>query len=104
MKVFVAGATGAVGRYLVPKLVADGHEIMGRIFRAKNLSFSVTPKGRLGDDRSRQGTPLLLVALMVASAAAAGIFGATLLGLTPLHYGVPEAAIAAACWMTLNLT
>jgi cellulose synthase (UDP-forming) len=73
-----------------------------RIFKAKNLSFSVTPKGRLGDERSRQGTPLLLVVLMVASAAAAGVFGATLLGLTPLHYGVPEAAIAAGCWMALN--
>jgi nucleoside-diphosphate-sugar epimerase len=29
MKVFVAGATGAIGRVLVPKLVAAGHEVFG---------------------------------------------------------------------------
>jgi nucleoside-diphosphate-sugar epimerase len=29
MKVFVAGATGALGRQLVPQLVASGHEVVG---------------------------------------------------------------------------
>jgi 2-alkyl-3-oxoalkanoate reductase len=29
MKVFVAGATGAIGRALVPQLVAHGHEVVG---------------------------------------------------------------------------
>ena len=29
MKVFVAGATGALGRQLVPRLVARGHEVTG---------------------------------------------------------------------------
>ena len=29
MKVFVAGATGAIGRELVPRLVAAGHEVHG---------------------------------------------------------------------------
>ena len=29
MKVFVAGATGALGRVLVPQLVARGHEVVG---------------------------------------------------------------------------
>jgi nucleoside-diphosphate-sugar epimerase len=29
MKVFVAGATGALGSHLVPKLVANGHEVVG---------------------------------------------------------------------------
>src|SRR3954467_1928893 len=29
MKVFVAGATGAIGRQLVPRLVANGHEVHG---------------------------------------------------------------------------
>ncbi len=29
MKVFVAGATGAIGRQLVPRLVAAGHEVTG---------------------------------------------------------------------------
>jgi len=29
MRVFVAGATGAIGQYLVPSLVAAGHEVTG---------------------------------------------------------------------------
>jgi nucleoside-diphosphate-sugar epimerase len=29
MRVFVAGATGAIGRYLVPALVATGHQVTG---------------------------------------------------------------------------
>jgi nucleoside-diphosphate-sugar epimerase len=29
MRVFVAGATGAIGRQLVPRLVAEGHEVHG---------------------------------------------------------------------------
>ena len=29
MRVFVAGATGALGRQLVPQLVASGHEVVG---------------------------------------------------------------------------
>jgi nucleoside-diphosphate-sugar epimerase len=29
MRIFVAGATGAIGKQLVPRLVADGHEVHG---------------------------------------------------------------------------
>jgi nucleoside-diphosphate-sugar epimerase len=29
MRIFVAGATGALGRHLVPRLVASGHEVVG---------------------------------------------------------------------------
>jgi nucleoside-diphosphate-sugar epimerase len=29
MRVFVAGATGAIGRQLVPRLVSAGHEVTG---------------------------------------------------------------------------
>jgi len=29
VKVFVAGATGAIGRHLVPRLAARGHEVVG---------------------------------------------------------------------------
>jgi len=29
MKVFVAGATGVLGRALVPQLVASGHDVVG---------------------------------------------------------------------------
>ena len=31
MKVFVAGATGVLGRVLVPQLVARGHEVLSLI-------------------------------------------------------------------------
>jgi uncharacterized protein YbjT (DUF2867 family) len=31
MRVFVAGATGAIGRQLVPLLVADGHDVVGMV-------------------------------------------------------------------------
>ena len=30
MKIFVAGATGAMGKQLVPRLVEAGHEVVGR--------------------------------------------------------------------------
>ena len=29
MKIFLAGATGALGQQLVPQLVANGHEVVG---------------------------------------------------------------------------
>jgi nucleoside-diphosphate-sugar epimerase len=36
MKVFVAGATGAMGRQLVPRLVAAGHDVVGMTRRQSN--------------------------------------------------------------------
>ncbi|NYG05762.1 nucleoside-diphosphate-sugar epimerase [Phycicoccus badiiscoriae] len=36
MKVFVAGATGAIGRQLVPRLVEAGHEVHGMTHHASN--------------------------------------------------------------------
>ena len=29
MKVLIAGATGVIGRQLVPKLIANGHDVAG---------------------------------------------------------------------------
>ncbi len=37
MRVFVAGAGGAIGRSLVPQLVARGHEVIGTTRRAERL-------------------------------------------------------------------
>jgi 2-alkyl-3-oxoalkanoate reductase len=37
MRVFVAGATGAIGRRLVPQLVARGHEVIGTTLRPNRL-------------------------------------------------------------------
>jgi nucleoside-diphosphate-sugar epimerase len=39
MKVFVAGATGAIGRQLVPRLVAGGHEVHGMTRRASKKAM-----------------------------------------------------------------
>jgi nucleoside-diphosphate-sugar epimerase len=39
MKVFVAGATGAIGRQLVPRLVAAGHEVHGMTRNASKQSM-----------------------------------------------------------------
>src|SRR3954452_3123850 len=42
MKVFVAGATGALGRALVPKLVARGHEVVGMTRSASKRELVLT--------------------------------------------------------------
>ena len=65
-------------------------------------SFSVTPKGRVGDDRRRGRVPVLLEVVLALSLAAAGWFMASAAGLTPLHYGVTWAAYGAALWLVVN--
>src|SRR5438270_12427887 len=39
MRIFVAGATGAVGQYLVPALVAAGHSVIGTTRTAAKTEF-----------------------------------------------------------------
>jgi uncharacterized protein YbjT (DUF2867 family) len=39
MKIFVAGATGAVGRPLVPALIAAGHSVVGLTRTAGKAEF-----------------------------------------------------------------
>ena len=39
MRVFVAGATGAIGKELVPRLVAAGHEVVGMTRRESNRAL-----------------------------------------------------------------
>jgi 2-alkyl-3-oxoalkanoate reductase len=38
MRVFVAGATGALGSRLIPLLLADGHSVVGSTHTAANLA------------------------------------------------------------------
>ncbi len=64
--------------------------------------FQVTPKGRRGDARARTPVPSLLTALAVVSAAGMAWFTASLLGVGPLHYAVPWAAIGAAVFLAMN--
>ena len=44
MKVFVAGATGAIGRHLLPLLAARGHEVVG-MTRSSNKAASLQEAG-----------------------------------------------------------
>ena len=64
--------------------------------------FVVTPKGRMGDDRRRQPVPVLLLATTALAVLSSLWFGATLLGLTPLHYGVRWVAYGASVWLVVN--
>src|SRR6266581_4764521 len=41
MKVFVAGATGAIGKRLVPQLVASGYEVVAMTRSPKNVEHAV---------------------------------------------------------------
>jgi cellulose synthase/poly-beta-1,6-N-acetylglucosamine synthase-like glycosyltransferase len=70
---------------------------------SRSLTFKVTPKGRSGTDRQRTPTPRLLSVLAVASAAGLVWFTASILGLSPLVYGTPWAAIGAAGFSAMNL-
>ena len=37
MKILLAGASGAVGRPLIARLLREGHEVWGMVRRAENL-------------------------------------------------------------------
>src|SRR2546430_17298974 len=50
MRVFVTGATGALGRYLVPGLVAAGHEV----------TATTTTPGKTGQLREAGAEPVVL--------------------------------------------
>jgi nucleoside-diphosphate-sugar epimerase len=51
MKVFVAGATGALGRALIPRLVAHGHEVVGmtRNGSKQDLMLSLGARAAVAD-------------------------------------------------------
>ena len=66
-------------------------------------AFSVTPKGRQGDGRTRVRVPAPLRVLLLASFAAAAWFALTLMGATPVRYSVTGAVLAAFFWMMFNV-
>ena len=65
-------------------------------------TFTVTPKGRDSQARTRPPAPRLLVGLLVGHGVAFGWYVSTALGTTPLHYGVPWTAHGAAIWLVGN--
>jgi cellulose synthase (UDP-forming) len=66
-------------------------------------TFKVTPKGRSDSAGHRTPVPRLLTWLAAASCVGLVWFTATLLGLSPIKYSTPWAAIGAAGFMALNL-
>ncbi len=73
-----------------------------RLFSRRPRTFTVTAKGRAGWVRSRPAAPRLLVGLLAAHVLAFGWYLCTVLGATPLHYGVPWTAHGATIWLVLN--
>ena len=59
MKILVAGATGALGKQLVPKLVARGHEVVGttRSESKREATSSSAPHRRSSTRSTRSRSP-----------------------------------------------
>jgi len=72
------------------------------LFRPGGRAFKVTPKGRVGDERTRTQVPKLLSAALVVSLVAAVWFALSAAGRTPLSYDEPWAAYGAAFWLGVN--
>src|SRR4051794_24140569 len=64
MKVFVTGATGAIGRFAIPRLLADGHEVTGLARNGEKAAALVAAGARAAE-----------VSLFDANALTAGITG-----------------------------
>jgi cellulose synthase/poly-beta-1,6-N-acetylglucosamine synthase-like glycosyltransferase len=73
------------------------------IWPSRAATFKVTPKGRSASAGHRTPVPRLLTVLAAASSVGLVWFTASLLGLSPLRYGTPWAAIGAAGFMAVNL-
>jgi cellulose synthase (UDP-forming) len=73
------------------------------IWPDRAATFKVTPKGRSETGGQRVAVPRLLSVLAVASSVGLVWFSATLLGMSPIRYTVPWAAIGAAGFMAVNL-
>src|SRR6202043_2594973 len=68
MRVFVTGGTGHSGSYIIPELIAAGHEVTG-LARADPAAAAVAALG----PRGRRGHPQDLEGLMEAAADSDGV-------------------------------
>lgn len=68
----------------------------------KSIPFRVTPKGRIGNSRLRSQFPLLLTVILLLNLVSAIWFALTLVGKTPLHYGIKSVVVGAALWLMVN--
>lgn len=72
------------------------------LWTVKPRPFTVTDKGRIGDERRSMPAPRLLVALLAGRVFSAFWYLATLLGLTPATYAIPWVAHGSAIWLAFN--
>jgi len=73
-----------------------------QLLAPQKAAFRVTPKGRVGERRSRMPVPALLWWLLLVSLITVAWTVATMLGLTPLHYSVPWLAYGSLFWLLVN--
>ncbi len=73
-----------------------------QLLAPRKAPFRVTPKGRVGERRSRMPVAPLLWWLLLASLVTLAWTVATMLGLTPLHYSVPWLAYGSLFWLLVN--
>ncbi len=115
----IFGITFLVQRYALRRLTrGTSPQLIGTVFEVVRMpanlratlrllapgrpSFRVTPKGRVGELRSRRPVPGLLWVLLAASALTVPWTIASLLGLTPLRYSVPWLAYGSLFWLLVN--
>ena len=73
MRILLAGATGVVGRALLPRLVAGGHEVVGTTRRADRLGVIRSPGGEavVLDVLDRESTMAVVAAVALSASLAA---------------------------------
>ena len=58
MKVLVAGATGAMGKQLLPRLAAEGHDVTG-IARSEEKASACIRRSCASESRAASSSPLI---------------------------------------------
>lgn len=82
--------------------LSSGLYAVRQLMRSRDSLFRVTRKGRTGHDRRRAPYPMGLVAVLAAAVLGLMWCGASLLGLTPVHYRQLTAVVVAAGFLVLN--